>query len=112
MDGVAVRVAFRQVGTGMCGRVAGLACHTATFPTIRQGSIHGRQLNTDARVIDRGLPSQQPAIKYRYCRDDAMPSLREVRANNLFSIRELGRLAGVASSTIYLIESGRTIPRL
>ncbi len=41
-----------------------------------------------------------------------MPSLREVRADRLLSMRELGRLAGVASSTIYLIETGRTTPRL
>jgi transcriptional regulator with XRE-family HTH domain len=37
--------------------------------------------------------------------------LREIRAERLLSIRELARLAGVASSTIYLIEAGRTTPR-
>lgn len=38
-----------------------------------------------------------------------MTSLRELRANQLLSIRELARRASVAPSTIYLIESGRTI---
>ncbi len=37
--------------------------------------------------------------------------LREVRAERLLSIRELARLAGVAPSTIYLTEAGRTMPR-
>jgi transcriptional regulator with XRE-family HTH domain len=41
-----------------------------------------------------------------------MSSLREVRAERLLSIRELARLASVAPSTIYLIESGRSTPRL
>jgi transcriptional regulator with XRE-family HTH domain len=40
-----------------------------------------------------------------------MTSLREVRAARLLSIRELARQASVAPSTIYLIESGRTVPR-
>ena len=40
-----------------------------------------------------------------------MGSLRETRADRLLSIRELARLASVAPSTIFLIESGRTIPR-
>ena len=37
--------------------------------------------------------------------------LRELRAERLLSIRELARLAGVAPSTIYLTEAGRTMPR-
>jgi transcriptional regulator with XRE-family HTH domain len=37
--------------------------------------------------------------------------LREIRAEHLLSIRELAQLAGVAPSTIYLIEAGRTTPR-
>ena len=41
-----------------------------------------------------------------------MPSLREVRADQLLSIRELAQQAGVSPSTIYLIEIGRSIPRL
>ncbi|MDP8924168.1 MAG: helix-turn-helix domain-containing protein, partial [Chloroflexota bacterium] len=41
---------------------------------------------------------------------DSRP-LREVRAERLLSIRELARLAGVAPSTVYLIEAGRTTPR-
>ena len=40
-----------------------------------------------------------------------MVSLRELRAERLLSIRELARRASVAPSTIFLIESGRTIPR-
>jgi transcriptional regulator with XRE-family HTH domain len=38
-------------------------------------------------------------------------SLREVRAARLLSIRELAELASVAPSTVYLIETGKTIPR-
>jgi DNA-binding XRE family transcriptional regulator len=38
--------------------------------------------------------------------------LRDVRAEHLLSTRELARLAGVAPSTIYMIETGRSIPRL
>ena len=41
----------------------------------------------------------------------AMPSLRELRAARLLSIRELAHRAQVAPSTIYLIEAGRTTPR-
>lgn len=41
-----------------------------------------------------------------------MESLREVRILRLLSIRDLARTAGVAPSTIYLIEAGRTTPRL
>jgi DNA-binding XRE family transcriptional regulator len=40
-----------------------------------------------------------------------MTSLRELRAERLLSMRELARHASVAPSTIFLIESGRTIPR-
>jgi transcriptional regulator with XRE-family HTH domain len=38
--------------------------------------------------------------------------LVEVRANRVFSIRELARLAGVAPGTIYGIEHGEVIPTL
>jgi transcriptional regulator with XRE-family HTH domain len=41
-----------------------------------------------------------------------VPPLREVRADRLLTIRELARRAAVAPSTIYLIETGRTTPRL
>jgi transcriptional regulator with XRE-family HTH domain len=40
-----------------------------------------------------------------------MASLREARAKQLLTIRDLSRLASVAPSTIYLIETGRTVPR-
>jgi transcriptional regulator with XRE-family HTH domain len=39
-------------------------------------------------------------------------SLRAVRADRLLSIRALAQQAGVAPSTVYLIETGRTVPRL
>ena len=38
-------------------------------------------------------------------------SLREWRAERLFSIRDLARLAGVSRTTVYLTETGRTVPR-
>ncbi len=41
-----------------------------------------------------------------------MPDLRAVRAARLLSIRDLARQAGVAPSTIYLIEAGRSTPSL
>jgi transcriptional regulator with XRE-family HTH domain len=39
-------------------------------------------------------------------------SLRAVRAERLLTIRGLAQQAGVAPSTVYLIEAGRTVPRL
>ncbi len=43
--------------------------------------------------------------------DDASTRpLRELRAEQLLSIRDLAQLAGVAPSTIYLTEVGRTTP--
>jgi transcriptional regulator with XRE-family HTH domain len=39
-------------------------------------------------------------------------SLRDVRADRLLSMRELASQAGVTPRTIYLIEAGRTTPRL
>jgi transcriptional regulator with XRE-family HTH domain len=41
-----------------------------------------------------------------------MASLREVRTARLLSMRDLAALAQVAPSTIYLIEKGRSVPRL
>jgi transcriptional regulator with XRE-family HTH domain len=40
-----------------------------------------------------------------------MPSLREIRAERLLSIRELARLADVAPITVLRIEAGRATPR-
>ena len=37
-------------------------------------------------------------------------ALREWRAERLLSIRDLAREAGVAPSTVYLIEAGRAVP--
>jgi transcriptional regulator with XRE-family HTH domain len=39
-------------------------------------------------------------------------SLRAVRAERLLSIRELAQQADVAPSTVFLIETGRTVPHL
>jgi transcriptional regulator with XRE-family HTH domain len=44
-------------------------------------------------------------------RGAAMASLRAVRAERLLSIRALAQQAGVAPSTVYLIEAGRSVPR-
>jgi transcriptional regulator with XRE-family HTH domain len=38
--------------------------------------------------------------------------LVEIRANRALSIRELGKLAGVAARTIYGIEHGEVVPTL
>ncbi len=38
-------------------------------------------------------------------------ALRDWRAERPLSVRELAGLAGVAPSTVYLIEHGRTTPR-
>jgi len=46
-----------------------------------------------------------------WCEVKPMALLRELRAERLLSIRDLARRALVAPSTIFLIESGRTIPR-
>jgi len=40
-----------------------------------------------------------------------MVSLRTLRAERLLSIRELARRASVSPSTIYLVETGQTVPR-
>jgi DNA-binding XRE family transcriptional regulator len=47
----------------------------------------------------------------RTIREEDSQSLRVHRAEQLLSIRELGLLAGVAPSTIYMIEAGRSTPR-
>ena len=39
-----------------------------------------------------------------------MPTLREVRVRRLLSIRQLAKLAGVAPTTVHLIESGQRLP--
>jgi len=41
-----------------------------------------------------------------------MLTLRELRADRLLTIRELAQQAGVAPSSIYLIETGRTTPHM
>jgi len=39
-----------------------------------------------------------------------MTAFRQLRVNRLLTIRELAQRAGVAPSTVYLIEAGRTRP--
>ncbi len=39
-----------------------------------------------------------------------MITLKEARASRLLTMRELAEQAGVALSTLYLIESGRSVP--
>ncbi len=41
-----------------------------------------------------------------------MASLRTLRRRQLLSQRDFAQKAGLTPSTIYLIESGRTVPRL
>ncbi len=41
-----------------------------------------------------------------------MPALRTIRRQQLLSQRDLAKKAKVTPSTIYLIEAGRTTPRL
>jgi transcriptional regulator with XRE-family HTH domain len=40
-----------------------------------------------------------------------MKTLKEARAERLFTVRGLAEAAGVAPSTVYLAESGRSVPR-
>jgi transcriptional regulator with XRE-family HTH domain len=40
-----------------------------------------------------------------------MMTLRGARAERAYSIRDLGMLSGVSTSTIFSIESGRALPR-
>lgn len=40
-----------------------------------------------------------------------MPTLREVRAARLLTVRALAERAGVAFSTVHLIETGKSLPR-
>ena len=41
-----------------------------------------------------------------------MPTLRELRADQVLTIRELAQQAGMAPSSIYLIEAQRATPRM
>jgi DNA-binding XRE family transcriptional regulator len=41
-----------------------------------------------------------------------MATLRGTRRNHLLSQRDLAKKAGITASTVYLIENGRTTPRL
>jgi len=40
-----------------------------------------------------------------------MPTLKEARAARLLTVRALAERAGVAFSTVYLIETGKSVPR-
>jgi len=41
-----------------------------------------------------------------------MRTLREVRAERLMTMRDLATRAGLSLSSVYMVENGRTIPRL
>jgi transcriptional regulator with XRE-family HTH domain len=41
-----------------------------------------------------------------------MPTLKSWRRERLMTQRELAKRAGVATSTVYLIEAGRTLPQI
>jgi len=41
-----------------------------------------------------------------------MKSLREVRAEKLLTARQLAERSGLSHATIYMVENGRTVPRL
>ena len=41
-----------------------------------------------------------------------MRTLKEARAERLLTMRELADRAGIALSTLYLVESGRAVPSL
>jgi DNA-binding XRE family transcriptional regulator len=56
------------------------------------------------------LPEQHDGGRDDSGRDKC--SLREMRALRLLTIRELAKLAGVAPSTIFTIEPGRSTPHL
>ncbi|MDP9363444.1 MAG: helix-turn-helix domain-containing protein [Chloroflexota bacterium] len=40
-----------------------------------------------------------------------MPTLREVRVRRLLSMRQLAKQAGLAPTTVYLVEAGRRLPQ-
>ena len=40
-----------------------------------------------------------------------MVTLKEARARRLLTVRGLAEAAGVAPSTVYLVENGRSVPR-
>jgi DNA-binding XRE family transcriptional regulator len=44
--------------------------------------------------------------------EKVMPSLKSWRRERLMTQRELAKRAGVATSTVYLIEAGRTLPQI
>jgi DNA-binding XRE family transcriptional regulator len=57
------------------------------------------------------LPVTDSAQRPNTASETGARPLRGVRAERLLSLRELARLANVATSTICLIEAGRTTPR-
>src|SRR5262249_5577207 len=83
-----------RFATLCCHQARDLACTRAHRPQCSLGSGTGHRA-----AIDRQ-------------RESPMPTLRELRADRLLSIRELAERAGVAPSSIYLIEVGRVTPRV
>ena len=52
------------------------------------------------------MPDTRAGVGY------TMTALRVMRVSRLLTMRDLAKQAGVAPSTVYLIEAGRTTPRL
>lgn len=69
------------------------------------GTSYCRNIPGGWRLADRRDSGMRPT-------EVAECALREARAAQLMTIRELAQLAGVAPSTIYSIESGRSTPHL
>ena len=80
------------------------ACDAAVYPALVR-------VPTDAGMeVVRGVPGLRTASAEAHAAPSEPTPLRELRAERLLSIRDLARLAGVAPSTVYLIEAGRAAP--
>ena len=80
------------------------ACDAAVYPALVR-------VPTDAGMeVVRGVPGLRTASAEAHAAPPEPTPLRELRAERLLSIRDLARLAGVAPSTVYLIEAGRAAP--
>jgi transcriptional regulator with XRE-family HTH domain len=54
----------------------------------------------------------EKSSRWHDTQDSSMPSLREARLQALLSIRQLARRAGIAPTTIYLLETHQRTPQL
>jgi DNA-binding XRE family transcriptional regulator len=92
---VTLRTTVRVVATlTLCAR-----CYRTYYPPLAAPAGVALDRPDSAR---RSVAEAEPGAR----------PLRAVRAERLLSLRELARLADVAPSTIYLIETGRSTPRL